>query len=377
MSALDAANRRLNAIIAWAPRHEANIGPLTGHTVAVKANIDIAGMATTAGLAHCRGHVATADAPLVAALRAAGATILGHANMDEAALGASTENPHWGTTENPRRRGHGAGGSSGGSAAAVAGGLATLALGTDTLGSVRIPASHTGIFGLRSATLPMAGIVPLAPRFDTAGLFAATLQDLALCWQTLTSQMSTVPIRRLALLADIQAAPMAQAVRAAWDAMVIAARAQGLTIHQRPLTGLSLPAARLGAYREALLALRDQLGDAPVSPRLARWLSSARDLPDGTAAIARAHDSVHEALAHADAVLIPTAPRPAPRHGQRHDDMADFCALASIAGLPALSLPAGLDMDGLPLGVQLVAPLGHEAALIALAGQLTTRRRET
>jgi Asp-tRNA(Asn)/Glu-tRNA(Gln) amidotransferase A subunit family amidase len=152
---------------------------------------------------------------------------------------------------------------------------------------------------------------------------------------------------------------------------------RGIPVAQRPLTGLSLPAARLGAYREALLALRQQLGDAPVSPRLARWLASADALPDGTAALARAHDSLHQALAHADALLLPTAPRPAPRHGQRHDDMADFTALANIAGLPALSLPAGLDMDGLPVAVQLVGRPGSEAALIALAGQLTTRRRET
>lgn len=381
MTALDAANRRCNAITAWAPRHPAGQGPLAGMAVAVKANIDIAGMATTAGLAHRRTAPAMADAPLVARLRAAGATILGHANMDEAGLGAVTDNPHWGRTENPRRRGHTAGGSSGGSAAAVAAGLARLALGTDTLGSVRIPASYTGIFGLKPGPglLPATGIVPLAPRLDTPGLLAASLEDLALGWAALVPPQPVPappvpPIRTLAVLAEVQAAPMAPAVRAGWEAMLLAARGLGLVVTQRPLAALSLRAARLGGLREALLQLRTMLADTPVSLPLARWLAHADQLPDGADAMARAHHAVHEALAHADALLLPTTPQPAFPHGERHDDQADVCALANLAGVAALSLPAGQDMDGRPFGVQIVGPSGSEASLMALAGQLLKAR---
>ena len=134
MNDLEGLNRQVNAIIAWAPRAEEGVGPLAGITVAVKANIAVAGLATTAGMAHRREVWAQADAPIVARLRAAGAMILGHTNMDEAGLGAVTDNPSWGRTENPHKRGRTAGGSSGGSAAAVASGMARLALGTDTLG---------------------------------------------------------------------------------------------------------------------------------------------------------------------------------------------------------------------------------------------------
>ena len=130
-------------------RREGNvIGRLDGLTVAIKDNLDIAGMATRAGLPG-RRHVAAEDAVAVARLRAAGAIVLGKTQLDEGALGTTTANLHTGPTQNPVRLGYTAGGSSGGSAAAVAAGLATFALGTDTLGSVRIPASHCGIYGLK------------------------------------------------------------------------------------------------------------------------------------------------------------------------------------------------------------------------------------
>jgi aspartyl-tRNA(Asn)/glutamyl-tRNA(Gln) amidotransferase subunit A len=129
-------------------REGRTIGRLDSLCVAIKDNIDVAGLPTTAGLATRRAHLAQADASAVA-LRAAGATILGKTNLDEGALGTSSANPHFGTVRNPWRREFGAGGSSGGSAAAVAAGLCSFALGSDTLGSVRIPASHCGVFALK------------------------------------------------------------------------------------------------------------------------------------------------------------------------------------------------------------------------------------
>jgi aspartyl-tRNA(Asn)/glutamyl-tRNA(Gln) amidotransferase subunit A len=339
-----------------------------GHTLAVKANIDIAGLATTAGLAA--GPVAVADAPIVAVLRAAGARVLGHTNMDEAALGAVTDNPHWGRTENPRRPGHTAGGSSGGSAAAVASGAASLGLGTDTLGSVRIPAAYTGIFGLKPGPglLSMLGIVPLAPSLNVPGLMAATLGDLQALWDVLVPGQPVQPVARLALLAEVEAAPMQPAVRAALGRTLLAARVQGLSIVQCPFTGLSLSAARLAGFHQALADARLYFAEQPVSPRLARLLARA-DVPDADA-MARAHHAVWQALACADVLVMPTTPQAAFPHGEHHPDQADFTALANLAGVPALSMPAGFDSKGLPVGVQLIGRPGSESTLMALARRL-------
>ncbi|WP_439534747.1 amidase [Polymorphobacter sp.] len=373
---LAARNRALNALVALLPPGPPPafpiVGPLSGHSLAVKANIDVVGLATTAGLA--RGPLAAADAPLVAMLRAAGATVLGHANMDEAALGAVTDNPHWGRTENPHRPGYTAGGSSGGAAAAVAGGLATLGLGTDTLGSVRIPAAYTGVYGLKPGhgLLPMQGIVPLDPTLDVPGLLAGSVDDLEAAWGALVPHQPTSRVQRLALLAEVEAAPMVAAVRAGQSDLLLRARAHGLSVLQRPFTGLSLAVARLAGFHQALAAARLRLSPTEVSPRLARLLARA-DVPDA-AAIGHARAAVFTALESADVLVMPTTPGAAFPHGENHPDQADFTALASLAGVPALSVPAGFDRDGLPVGVQLVGPPGSESTLIALARALQRGR---
>jgi aspartyl-tRNA(Asn)/glutamyl-tRNA(Gln) amidotransferase subunit A len=373
LSDLQTQNQRHNAFTALLPPPVAPFpsGPLSGYRLAVKANIAVAGLATTAGLRS--GPLAAEDAPLVATLRAAGAMVLGHTNMDEAALGATTENPHWGRTENPRRPGYTAGGSSGGSAAAVASGMARLALGTDTLGSVRIPAAYTGLWGLKAShgLLSLQGIVPLAPSLDAPGLIAASLADLEAAWAVLLpaqyAQSAPAPTH-LALLAEVEAAPMAPAVRAAYESSVLAARALGLTVTQHPFRGLSLAAARRAGFHLALENAQPHLPADQISARLAHLLAKAA--PPDLALIAHARNVVLAALQAADALLLPTTPHPAFPHGENHPDQADFTALANFAGLPALSVPAGFDKEGLPVGVQLIGRPGSEASLMALARRL-------
>ena len=131
-----------NAIADLAANPGGGSGPLSGVRVGVKSNIAVAGLPHTGGMAHLRDNIAPRDAAVVAQLRAAGASIIGSLNMHEAALGATTDNAFYGRTHNPHRMGHTPGGSSGGSGAAVAAGLVDLALGTDTLGSVRLPETH-------------------------------------------------------------------------------------------------------------------------------------------------------------------------------------------------------------------------------------------
>jgi aspartyl-tRNA(Asn)/glutamyl-tRNA(Gln) amidotransferase subunit A len=372
LSSLEARNQRHNAFTAFLPPPVSPstppFGPLSGYSLAVKANIAVAGLATTAGLRS--GPLATQDAPLVAALRAAGALVLGHTNMDEAALGATTDNPHWGRTQNPRRPGYTAGGSSGGSAAAVASGMARLALGTDTLGSVRIPAAYTGLWGLKAShgLLSLHGIVPLAPSLDAPGLIAASLADLEAAFAVLLPAQTAHPLTHLALLAEVQAAAMAPAVRAAYQSSVLAARALGLTVTQHPFRGLSLAAARRAGFHLALENARRHLPADQMSPRLAHLLAKAA--PPDLALIAQARSLVLAALQSADALLLPTTPHPAFPHGENHQDQADFTALANFAGLPALSVPAGFDKEGLPVGVQLIGRPGSEASLMALARRL-------
>ena len=142
---------------------------IDGAPIAVKDNIDMAGVVTANGLPG--GRRAGADAPVVARLRKAGAVLLGKTNLHEAAFGTTTFNPHWGMTHNPHREGWTAGGSSGGSGAAVAAGLAAAALGSDTMGSIRLPAAYCGCFGLKptQGAVPLEGVAPLAAELRPCG----------------------------------------------------------------------------------------------------------------------------------------------------------------------------------------------------------------
>ncbi|MEP6952449.1 MAG: amidase [Solirubrobacteraceae bacterium] len=157
-------------------------GPLSGLVIAVKDLVDTGGMRTTYGSPRYADHVPEADAPLVAGLRARGAVVLGKTNLNEFAYGVSGLNPHYGPALTPADRTRTAGGSSSGSAVAVAAGVCRLAIGTDTSGSVRIPAACCGIYGFKAAhgALPLGGVHPLAPSYDTGGFLAAGVEDLQL-----------------------------------------------------------------------------------------------------------------------------------------------------------------------------------------------------
>jgi aspartyl-tRNA(Asn)/glutamyl-tRNA(Gln) amidotransferase subunit A len=165
-------------------------GPLAGVPLAVKDLFDTAGIRTTAGSSILADNVPTRTAPAVARLEAAGAIIVGKTNMHEFAWGTTSMNPHFGTVANPRLPGRVAGGSSGGTAAALADYQATIGLGTDTGGSIRIPSACCGTVGLKPAfgTIPVRGVFPLSPSFDTVGPMARTVADVALVESVLTGR---------------------------------------------------------------------------------------------------------------------------------------------------------------------------------------------
>jgi len=173
-------------------------GPLAGVPLAVKDLFDTAGLRTTYGSAIFAERVPRRTAPVVAIVEAAGAIVVGKTNLHEFAWGVTSQNPHWGTVANPHLPGRVAGGSSGGSAAALADHQATLALGTDTGGSLRIPAACCAVVGYKPAfgALPTRGVFPLAPSFDTVGPMARTVADVALLDAVLTGR--PVPAPRLA-----------------------------------------------------------------------------------------------------------------------------------------------------------------------------------
>jgi aspartyl-tRNA(Asn)/glutamyl-tRNA(Gln) amidotransferase subunit A len=172
-------------------------GPLAGVPLAVKDQFDTAGLRTTYGSAIFRDHVPTRTARAVRVLESAGAIVVGKTNQHEFAWGATSQNPHWGTVANPVRPGRVAGGSSGGSAAALAAMLCTIALGTDTGGSVRIPAACCDVVGFKPelGLVSTGGTFPLAPSLDTVGPMARSVRDCAFVYFVLTGR--AVPVPRL------------------------------------------------------------------------------------------------------------------------------------------------------------------------------------
>ncbi len=363
---------RLNAFVARDPAPRGGEGPLAGVTLGVKANIAVRGLPWTAGMALHRGRIAERDATVVARLRATGATVLGTLNMNEAALGATTDNPWFGRTLNPHGEGRTPGGSSGGSGAAVAGGLCDLALGTDTLGSVRIPAAYNGVYGLKptNGALPDDGLEPMHRGFDAIGPLAGSLDLLERAWRVLSPGAATAgsPAQFLTLerLGGVECEP------AVLDGYRRALARIG------PAQEIALPPlgeTRAAGFVEAARELSRHLGADRRSDLLSKdllWLLDYADAAEpNPALLAEVRDRLRAAIGTDGVLILPTAPQVAFAHGGRAPaNQADFTAIANIAGLPALSLPAGQDAEGMPVGVQLVGPPDGEALLFAVARRL-------
>lgn len=377
-AALIAANGPLNAFIDWAPEEDMRgaDGPLAGVTVGVKANIAVSGLPWTAGMEAFRQRIASADAQCVARLRAAGAVVLGTLNLEEAALGAKTDNPWFGATHNPHRIGYTPGGSSGGSAAAVAAGLCDVALGTDTMGSIRIPAAYCGVYGFKPANSRVSqhGLEPAEPSLDCIGPIARDL-DLLERSARLISNFGEAGLRgTISTIAHLGGVQCADPVIAAYRAACGIGGVTGEIELADPLSrirfaGFIRTSASMAAH---LQGIADPLLSAHLRKLLGYGANrTASDRAEDEAVLARTRTRLREAVQGGAAVILPTAPQPAfPHTEDAPANQADFTALANIAGLPALTLPAGVSADGLPVAVQIVAGEGHEAGLFALARML-------
>ena len=400
----------------------ASLGALDGVTVAIKDNIDIVGLPTAGGIEHYRHAVALRDAAIVQQLRMVGAVIIGKTNLHEAAFGATTDNPWFGRTDNPRRAGYTAGGSSGGSAAAVAAGMCALALGTDTMGSVRIPAAYCGVVGFKPArgALSLEGVMPLSPTLDHVGLLAASAAQIASVWSvfevpsfdtrvdpmldprvdpTVDSMAGTAvgatapvhPIRQPGAVRLGVVNPLPDGLASADLARLLTSAAEYAQLAGYAVSHVALGALAPSTIRrdgfvlteiEAALVHAAALAANPegFSPQLRAMLAygarqtraRAREI---RARLAVAAAQVAALLDGVDALLLPTAPQGAFAHGTRvPDTQADFCALANLGGLPAISIPWGVDHNGMPLALQIVGAAGQNWRVIEIACRLEQAR---
>ncbi len=297
-------------------------GPLHGLTLAVKDIIDVAGLPTRAGSSFFRRDPER-DAPVVAALRAAGALVIGKTNTHEFAWGITTENPHFGRTANPWDPSRTVGGSSGGSAAAVAAGLADIALGSDTLGSIRIPSALNGISGVRPATgtFSLDGIFPLALGLDTAGPFAHDLDIVRRVYAVLAgSAVPDAAVRRACRLRGGRWDAVDAPVSAALDAAAAVLRANGIAVDDVTwwdddlVRAVGVIQQRAAArVHERLFAEHEAEYGEDVRARVAHALTlTESDEHDARAVVARARASWNAATAGYDVALAPSVGSEAP-----------------------------------------------------------------
>ena len=341
-----------------------------------------------------RGHTPQQrHAICVQRLLAAGASCLGTTWLDEFAFGLSGENPWGGTPTNPGAPGRIPGGSSSGSAVAVARGEVDLALGTDTAGSVRVPASWCGIGGLRPShgLIPLQGVAPLAPSLDTVGLFASSSAVLRAGATVLLGERAApaAPVRALGWLAELwELAEPAAAALLRQQAQALAERLR-LPLERWSLADLGvaepadlrhcLQAVQWAEIEQSLAALP---ADLPVGPVLRRNLQLVAERDRSATAPARRERArlrrrLHSMLGPPQSpvlLLLPATPGVAPPLGSLGLDrsvdgvlqrLLSLTALASLGGLPQISLP-GARLDGLPLGLGVASAPGCDATLLAL-----------
>lgn len=412
-------------------------GPLAGMVVAVKDVISMKGERVTCGSKILEHFVAPYDATVIERLTAADAVIIGKTNMDEFAMGSSTENSAFGRTKLPQDEERVPGGSSGGSAVAVKAGMCTTALGTDTGGSIRQPASFTGVVGLKPTygRVSRYGLVAFASSFDQIGPFALSARDAAMVLHVIagpderdaTSADVPVPDYEKALTGDVRGLTIGipreyfdealdPGIRAAVEKGIEALKDGGATVRE-----VSLP------HTGYTIATYYILATAEASSNLARYdgarygyrAKEAKDLMEmytrsrsegfgpevkrrimlGTYVLSAGYYDAYyrkgqkvrrliqndflEAFKTVDCLVTPTSPSTAFRAGEKVDDplqmyLSDiYTTSANLAGIPGISIPCGTDKQGLPMGLQILGKHFDEATILRVADFLERQHPTT
>ena len=402
-------------------------GPLAGMVVAVKDVLCIEGERVTCGSKILENFVSLYDATAVSRLKAADAILIGKTNMDEFAMGSSTENSAYGRVKLPQDHDRIPGGSSGGSAVAVKAGMCTTSLGSDTGGSIRQPASFTGVVGLKPTygRVSRYGLVAFASSFDSIGPFASTTKDVARVLQVIaghderdsTSARKPVPDYVSALTRNVKGLRIGipkeyfgegldPQVRAAVEQSIETLRASGATVGE-----VSLP------HTEYTIATYYILATAEASSNLARYdgarygyrADKVKDLTEmyvksrsagfgqevkrrimlGTYVLSAGYydayyrkgqkvrrliqEDFFDAFKKFDCLITPTSPTTAFKAGEKADDplqmyLSDiYTTSANLAGIPGISIPCGNDSKGLPIGLQILGPQFDESTILKVA----------
>ena len=372
-------------------------GPLHGIPIAHKDLMWTKGIRTTSGSKLFADFVPDRDAAVVKKLAAAGSVMIGKAGLHELAYGITSDNPHFGTIRNPRNREHSPGGSSGGSAVAVATGMAFVATGTDTGGSIRVPASFCGITGLKPTygLIDRSGVQPLGLSLDHVGPMARTVGDVRLAFQAMshgarsTSAPAALGEIRVGLPENFYFENVAPEVKAAvhdaaqraekLGARVIPVRVPDIeALNTAGIVILLSEAAavhqaqhhRRGDFGADVLALLDQGSLIPAVD----YVNAQRQRKELVA-------QFHALFRNIDGLFTPATPITAPRIGQteimldgaRYDTRmltTRFARGINVLGFPALSIPCGSSLQGLPIGLQMIARPFEENLLLALGEAL-------
>ena len=371
-------------------------GPLHGVPISIKDLLDIRGVPTTAASRVREGHVADRDAPAIVHLRQAGAVLIGKTNLHEFAFGTTSEDSAFGPVRNPHDPARSPGGSSGGSAVSVAAGMALATIGTDTGGSIRIPAAACGLVGLKPSLgeVSIEGVVPLSRTLDHVGPLAASVADASIVYHALLGDARTTPPvpmpihgLRLAVPRPYFCDLLDNHVRARFEGALDRLRTAGAHVdeieirHAADIAAVYLHIA-LGdaaAYHAATLETVPERYTRPVRLRLemGRYIMAE----DYVRALAGRHILTREvdaALSQHDALVLPTLPIPAPLLGASsvqvgtttesvRNLMLRLTQPFNVTGHPAISIPSGQTTAGLPCGVQLVGCRMQTDALLKVA----------
>jgi aspartyl-tRNA(Asn)/glutamyl-tRNA(Gln) amidotransferase subunit A len=373
-------------------------GPLHGVPVSIKDLFDIKGVPTTAASRVREGHVAAADAPVIMRLRQAGAVLIGKTNLHEFAFGTTNEESAFGPARNPHDPSRSPGGSSGGSAISVATGMALASLGSDTGGSIRIPAAACGIVGLKPmyGEVPLDGVVPLSRTLDHAGPLTLSVTDARIVYSALVGKTPPPPTSRpnTTLRIGVPRAYFCELldddVRKAFEEVLQRFAAAGATVEEVKIPHATLTApvymhlsfAEAAAYHAATLETMPDRYTAPVRLRLemARTVL-AEDYVRALEGRARLTREVDDALHGRDVLALPTLPIPAPPIGAVsmpvgpssqpvRSLMLRLTQLFNLTGHPAISLPCGLTSQKLPIGLQIVGRRMQTELLLEVALRL-------